>query len=79
MRFPGQEYWSELPLPSPGDLPDPGIEPAFWQPNSLLLSHLESPKHSVDLAKSFSFHVVVNQVASCVQCVHKTLKKKKKE
>ena len=22
-----QEYWSEWPLPSPGDLPDPGIEP----------------------------------------------------
>ena len=25
--FPRQEYWSELPLPSPGYLPDPGIEP----------------------------------------------------
>ena len=24
---PGQEYWSGLPFPSPGDLPDPGIEP----------------------------------------------------
>ena len=22
-----QEYWSWLPLPSPGDLPDPGIKP----------------------------------------------------
>jgi len=21
------EYWSELPCPSPGDLPDPGTEP----------------------------------------------------
>ena len=27
MRFPRQEYWSVLPCPSPGDLPDPGIEP----------------------------------------------------
>ena len=27
MGFPGQEYWSGLPFPSPGDLPDPGIEP----------------------------------------------------
>ena len=26
MGFPRQEYWSELPFPSPGDLPDPGIE-----------------------------------------------------
>ena len=27
MRFSRQEYWSELPLPSPGDLPDPGVGP----------------------------------------------------
>ena len=27
MGFPRQEYWSGLPLPSPGDLPDPGINP----------------------------------------------------
>jgi len=25
--FSRQEYWSGLPSPSPGDLPDPGIEP----------------------------------------------------
>ena len=28
MGFPRQEYWSELPFPSSGDLPDPGIEAA---------------------------------------------------
>ena len=27
MEFSRQEYWSELPFPSPGDLPDPRIEP----------------------------------------------------
>ena len=27
MEFSRQEYWSELPFPTPGDLPDPGIEP----------------------------------------------------
>ena len=27
MRFSRQEYWSGSPLPSPRDLPDPGIEP----------------------------------------------------
>ena len=27
--FPRQEYWSGLPFPTPGDLPDPGIEPAY--------------------------------------------------
>ena len=32
MGFSRQEYWSGVPLPPPGDLPDPGIElgsPAF--------------------------------------------------
>ena len=27
VRFSRQEYWSGVPFPSPGDLPDPGIEP----------------------------------------------------
>ena len=38
MEYSRQEYWSGLPFPSPGDLPDPGIEsksPAL-QANSLL-------------------------------------------
>ena len=29
--FSRQEYWGGLPFPSPGDLPDPGIEP--WSPS----------------------------------------------
>ena len=28
MEFPRQEYWSGLPCPPPGDLPNPGMEPA---------------------------------------------------
>ena len=38
MGFFRQEYWSGLPFPSPGDLPDPGIEPGFpaLQEDSLL-------------------------------------------
>ena len=27
MGFSRQEYWSGLPFPSPGDLPNPGLEP----------------------------------------------------
>ena len=45
MGFPRQEYWCGLPFPSPGDLPDLGIEsmsPAL-QVDSLPLSHLGSP------------------------------------
>ena len=29
MIFSRQEYWSGLPFPSPGDLPNPGIEPVY--------------------------------------------------
>jgi len=38
MGFSRQDYWSELPFPSPGDLPDPGIEPVSpaLQADSLL-------------------------------------------
>ena len=27
LEFSKQEYWSELPFPSPGDLPNPGVKP----------------------------------------------------
>ena len=44
MGFFRQEYWSELPFLSPGDLPDPGIEPTSpvspaWQMILYPLSH----------------------------------------
>ena len=43
-----QEYWSGLPFPPPGDLPDSGIEPTSpvspaLQADSLPLSHVGSP------------------------------------
>ena len=42
MGFLRQEYWSGLPCPSLGDLPDPGIKPESpdWQTISLPVSHL---------------------------------------
>ena len=48
MAFSRQEYWSGLPCPPPGDLPDPGIELGFpanpvLQADSLPLSHQGSP------------------------------------
>ena len=47
MGFPRQEYWSGLPFPPPGDLPEPVIKPGLLpllhcQANSLPLSHLGS-------------------------------------
>ena len=45
MGYSRQEYWSGLPFPSPGDLPDPRIEP--WSPalqaDSYHLSHQGTP------------------------------------
>ena len=41
MGFSRQEYWSGLPFPCPGDLPDPGIEPGLLHCRQMLypLSH----------------------------------------
>ena len=38
MGFSRQEYWSGLPFPTPGDLPDPGMKPksTVLQADSLL-------------------------------------------
>ena len=45
--FSMQEYWSGLPFPSPGDLPNPGIKTSsplapFLQADSLLVRHQKS-------------------------------------
>ena len=44
MGLPRQEHWSELLFPSPGDLPDPGIEPGLLHCRQILyhLSHREA-------------------------------------
>ena len=41
LEFSRKEHWSGLPFPSPGDLPDPGMEPASseLQAVTLPLSH----------------------------------------
>ena len=45
MGFSRQEYWSGLPFPSPGDLPDPGLNLRLlhWQADSLPLSSVCFP------------------------------------
>ena len=45
-----QEYWSGVPFPSPGDLPDRGFRPAL-QVNSLPLCHLGKPLDFLHLGK----------------------------
>ena len=46
MEFSRQGYWNGLPFPSPGDLPDPGMEPMSpaLQADSLLSEPLRKPK-----------------------------------
>ena len=60
--FSRQEYWSGLPFPPPGDLPQPGIEPEslasnlHWQVNSLPLKlHFTHPlKNDPDVSRRLS-------------------------
>ena len=64
MRFSQQEYRSGLSFPPPGDLPDPGIEPASLaspalEVNFLLLSHQGSPVERVGL--KIYYHTVAEK------------------
>ena len=60
MEFSRQEYWSGLPFPSPGDLPDPGIEPrspTLWERSLHRLftnwaTRKHNPLRSLDIAPS---------------------------
>ena len=47
-----QEYWSELPCPPPGDLLDPGIEPASLM--SLALAGGQQPVCILNINVMFS-------------------------
>ena len=54
MGFSRQEYWSGLPFPSPGDLPNPGLNPHLsrllhWQVGSLPLVPSGKPRTYVHL------------------------------
>ena len=48
MGFPRQEYWSGLPFPSPGYLPNPGIKPRSLalQPDCLPAEPQRKPKNT---------------------------------
>ena len=61
--FSRQEYWSGLPFPSPGDLPNSEIEYASpaWQVDSLSLSH----------ALTSEIQTENNQLGSFLSCIKK--------
>ena len=60
LGFSRQEYWSGLPFPSPGDLPDPGIEPASLMSPALAggLFTTESPGKPILYSK--------NKISPCI-------------
>ena len=72
MEFSRQGYWSGLPFPSPGGLPDPGIE--TWSP-ALQADSLPSgppgrpriaPWHQMRLPSSLSCLLLEDHVVLCV-------------
>ena len=82
MGFSRQEYWSGLPFPSPGDLPDLGMEPRSpaLEADALTSEPLGKPKTSLermkgqamDWGKLFTNHIFHKGVVSRI---HKELSK----
>ena len=72
MGFSRQEYWSWLPCPPPGDLPDPGIEPKsyFSGIGRRILyhqCHLESPFSNNECKSSFLLYNWASQATLVVK------------
>ena len=63
MGFSRQEYWSGLPFPSSGDLPNPSIEPGS---PALHLSQQGSPKETRAKGKSLDSRVGVHPLPQCM-------------
>ena len=59
MGSPRQEYWSGLPFPSPGDLPDPGVEPG-----SPMLRADSSPPELPEEQYRMTDHIAVDLLKS---------------
>ena len=61
MRFSRQEHWSGLPLPSPGDLPGPGMEPG--SPGAGQILYQLSYEGSFPILKIFLVSADINKLA----------------
>ena len=74
MGFPRQEYWSGLPFPSLGDLPDPGIEPVSpaLQASSLWLSTREPITPQVS-SPNLTHGALLNSVLTAAATAAKSL------
>ena len=73
MGFSRQEYWSELPFPSPGDLPDPGIEPMspatpVLQADSLLSEPPGKPLSFISCPQRLLLFIIFAQFSARGNC-----------
>jgi len=58
MEFSRQEYWSGLPFPSPGDLPDPWIDPkspALQDHTHISTPHINPPPAFLSMIMSYTY------------------------
>ena len=65
MEFSRQEYWSGLPIPPPGNLPDPGIEPT--SPGA---SALHSLPHATKEAICVYIYIYIYMCVCVCVCVY---------
>ena len=65
MGFPRQEHWSGLPFPSPGDLPNPGLEPTFLTSPSLAGGFFPA---SATWEAHVSFYIPISDVSESSSC-----------
>ena len=78
LGFSRQEYWSGLPCPPPGDLPNPGIEPtspasSALQVDSLPLSHQGSPAEMCGYGVKYSFSLFPLSAGGGICCANDVL------
>ena len=70
MGFPRQEYWSGVPFPSPGDLPDPGIKPGFHALQVDSLPEIMVPAWYVFWLPWFLYFLKFILIYRCILTVH---------
>ena len=58
LEFSRQEYWSGLPFPSPGDLPDPRIKPETLTSPALIFMIFSGYVHRSGIARSYGNFLV---------------------
>ena len=65
MGFSQQEYWSGLPFPPPGDLPDPGIEPVSPASSALQADFLPLSHWGSLIVLVRAFNIMLDKSLAC--------------